>query len=99
MFSHAQVLYSITGEHYEEQRNIDFVYVADRIFEKARNVTIRAEGTGKFVKLRLYFSMRWIMISEVDFTSGKAFYQDLNINPNSTLMSRSMVVILRKSRL
>ena len=44
----------------------------DKIFESSRNVTIKLHHrVGKYVKLRLHFSDRWIMISEVTFDSGK----------------------------
>lgn len=44
----------------------------DKIFESSRNITIKLHHrVGKYVKLRLHFSDRWIMISEVTFDSGK----------------------------
>ena len=46
--------------------------VEDRIFEHSRNVTVKLHHrVGRFVKLRLYFAARWILISEVNFRSGK----------------------------
>nr|XP_045589566.1 discoidin domain-containing receptor tyrosine kinase B-like isoform X2 [Procambarus clarkii] len=70
VFSRARVLFSVGGEHYHEQSAVEFEYVVDRIFEHARNVTIRLHNAAaKFVKLQLFFSLRWILISEVAFDS------------------------------
>ncbi|KAG7156742.1 Discoidin domain-containing receptor 2-like 1 [Homarus americanus] len=41
VFSRARVLFSVGGEHYHVQPAVEFEYVVDRIFEHARNVTIR----------------------------------------------------------
>ena len=44
----------------------------DKLFENSRNVTIKLHRrVGKFVKLKLYFSNQWIMISEIVFDSGE----------------------------
>ncbi|XP_042885478.1 discoidin domain-containing receptor 2-like [Penaeus japonicus] len=70
VFSHARVLFSAGGEHFPEARAVDYEYVVDRIFENARNVTIRLHNAAaKYVKLQLFFALRWIMISEVAFDS------------------------------
>ncbi|KAK8724804.1 hypothetical protein OTU49_010927 [Cherax quadricarinatus] len=70
VFSRARVLFSVGGEHYHVQPAVEFEYVVDRIFEHARNVTIRLHNAAaKFVKLQLYFSLKWILISEVAFDS------------------------------
>ena len=73
MFARARVLFSVGGEHYHAQPPIEYDYVVDRIFEYARNVTIRLHGTtAKFVKVQLFFALRWILISEVAFDSGES---------------------------
>ncbi|XP_042203595.1 LOW QUALITY PROTEIN: discoidin domain-containing receptor 2-like [Homarus americanus] len=70
VFSRARVLFSVGGEHYHVQPAVEFEYVVDRIFEHARNVTIRLHNAAaKYVKLQLYFALRWILISEVTFDS------------------------------
>ncbi|KAG0714483.1 Discoidin domain-containing receptor 2 [Chionoecetes opilio] len=70
VFSRARVLFSVGGEHYHAQPPVEFEYVVDRIFENARNVTIRLHGAAaKFVKVQLFFALRWILISEVAFDS------------------------------
>lgn len=41
--------------------------------ENARNVTINLKGNrGRFVRLQLAFSSKWLMISEVTFVSGRS---------------------------
>ncbi|XP_070000871.1 discoidin domain-containing receptor 2-like [Penaeus vannamei] len=70
VFSRARVLFSAGGEHFPAARAVEYEYVVDRIFENARNVTIRLRNSAaKFVKLQLFFALRWIMISEVAFDS------------------------------
>ncbi|KAK8724801.1 hypothetical protein OTU49_010926 [Cherax quadricarinatus] len=70
VFSRARVLFSVGGEHYNMQPAVEFEYVVDRIFEHARNVTIRLHNVAaKYIKLQLFFSLRWILISEVAFDS------------------------------
>ncbi|XP_066987303.1 discoidin domain-containing receptor 2-like [Macrobrachium rosenbergii] len=70
VFSHARVLFSAGGKYYHVLPSVDYEYVVDRIFENARNVTINLHNmAGKYVKLQLFFSLRWMMISEVAFDS------------------------------
>ncbi|CAL4071671.1 unnamed protein product [Meganyctiphanes norvegica] len=70
VFSHARVLFSLDGELYNEHPYVDFTYIADRIFDNARNVTIKLHNTpAKFIKLQLSFALKWMMISEVAFNS------------------------------
>lgn len=72
VFSRARVLFSVGGKYYHEQPAVEYEYVVDRIFEHARNVTIKLHNAAaKYVKLQLYFALRWILISEAAFDSGK----------------------------
>lgn len=51
---------------------VHFSYMPDLVLEHSRNVTIKMHHrVGRFVRLQLYFASRWIMISEVSFTSGE----------------------------
>lgn len=51
---------------------VHFEYSVDRIFENARNVTIRLPNvTARNVRLQLFFALRWMLISEVTFESGE----------------------------
>ncbi|OAD53524.1 Discoidin domain-containing receptor 2 [Eufriesea mexicana] len=69
VFSLADILFSIGGKYYTGEP-ITYTYMEDKIFESSRNVTIKLHHrVGKYVKLRLHFSNRWIMISEVTFDS------------------------------
>ena len=46
----------------------------DRMVEDARNVTINLHGEhGKFVMIQLFFSDKWMLISEITFTSSESF--------------------------
>ena len=47
----------------------------DRMVEDARNVTINLHGEhGKFVMIQLFFSDKWMLISEITFASSKSFF-------------------------
>ena len=71
MFSHAKVFFSVGGKYYPEKRMNEFKYNTDRIFENARDVTMKLHGSGRYVKLQLFFAMKWMMISEINFESGE----------------------------
>lgn len=64
-------MFSINGRHYFGDP-ITYTYMEDKVFESSRNVTIKLHRrVGRFVKLKLYFSNQWIMISEIIFDSGR----------------------------
>ncbi|XP_036149623.1 epithelial discoidin domain-containing receptor 1 isoform X2 [Monomorium pharaonis] len=72
VFSQVDILFSIGGKYYTGEP-ITYTYMEDKIFETSRNITIKLHHrVGKFVKLRLHFSDRWIMVSEVTFDSDIA---------------------------
>ncbi|XP_043505190.1 epithelial discoidin domain-containing receptor 1-like isoform X1 [Polistes fuscatus] len=72
IFSQVDILFSIGGRYYNGEP-ITYTYMEDKIFETSRNVSIKLHHRiGKYVKLRLHFSARWIMISEVIFDSDIA---------------------------
>ncbi|XP_053972079.1 discoidin domain-containing receptor 2-like [Hylaeus volcanicus] len=72
VFSQVDILFSIGGKYYTGEP-ITYTYMEDKIFETSRNITIKLHHrVGKYVKLRLHFSNRWIMISEVTFDSDVA---------------------------
>ncbi|RZF45738.1 hypothetical protein LSTR_LSTR013924 [Laodelphax striatellus] len=69
VFSEIQIMFSIGGKIYSGNP-ISFMYMEDRIFEYSRNVSIKLHHrVGKYVKLRMQFAAKWIMISEVTFDS------------------------------
>ncbi|KAK3866940.1 hypothetical protein Pcinc_027555 [Petrolisthes cinctipes] len=70
VFSRALVQFSVGGVRYDVLPEIDYNHQPDRIFENARNVTIPLRDMpGRFVRLRLFFALKWLMISEVSFDS------------------------------
>ncbi|XP_015429425.1 PREDICTED: discoidin domain-containing receptor 2-like [Dufourea novaeangliae] len=72
IFSQVDILFSIGGKYYTGEP-ITYTYMEDKIFESSRNITIKLHHrVGKYLKLRLHFSDRWIMISEVTFDSDVA---------------------------
>ena len=67
------ILFSIGGKYYPGEP-ITYTYMEDNIFETPHNISVKLHHrVGKFVKLRLHFAARWIMISEVNFDSGELF--------------------------
>lgn len=70
IFSSAKILFSVGGKRFNRGEPISFEYVEDKIFESARNVTIKLHHRiGKFVKIQLHFAARWMLISEINFDS------------------------------
>lgn len=71
VFSEASILFSVGGKVYSSEP-LTYTYMEDKIFESSRNVSIKLHRrVGRFVKLRLSFAAKWIMISEITFDSGK----------------------------
>ncbi|GJQ79555.1 hypothetical protein Trydic_g16401 [Trypoxylus dichotomus] len=70
VFSRAKVLFSVGGKRYKGEP-ITYDYMEDRVFDDARNVSIKLHHrVGRFVKLQLYFGGKWMLISEVTFNSA-----------------------------
>ncbi|ERL85490.1 hypothetical protein D910_02909 [Dendroctonus ponderosae] len=68
VFAQAKVLFSVGGKRFNKGEPISFEYMEDRIFESARNISIKLHHrVGKYVKLQLFFASKWILISEVSF--------------------------------
>ncbi|XP_061719927.1 discoidin domain-containing receptor 2-like isoform X1 [Cydia pomonella] len=72
VFSEAIISFSIGGHHFQDEP-IRYTNVEDNIFESSRNVSIKLHHRiGKWVRIELRFSSRWILISEVVFDSDVA---------------------------
>ncbi|XP_076351976.1 discoidin domain-containing receptor 2-like isoform X4 [Tachypleus tridentatus] len=72
VFASAKLWFSIGGKYYLGEP-LHFSYMADSFIDKARNVTIFLHHRfGKFVKVELTFGSRWILVSEVSFSSVPA---------------------------
>ncbi|XP_050425447.1 discoidin domain-containing receptor 2-like [Adelges cooleyi] len=72
VFSEASVMFSVGGKIYSSEP-LTYTYMEDRIFETSRNVSIKLHRrVGRFVKLKLSFAAKWIMISEITFDSDVA---------------------------
>jgi hypothetical protein len=70
----ALIYFSVGGNLYQNQP-IKFDFIRDNIVEYARPVMIRLNhNIGKYVRLQLYFDAKWMMISEIQFVSGKLCY-------------------------
>ncbi|CAB3226095.1 unnamed protein product [Arctia plantaginis] len=72
VFSEAIISFSIGGRHFQDEP-IRYTYVEDNIFESSRNVSIKLHHRiGKWVRIELGFSARWILVSEIIFDSDVA---------------------------
>jgi len=70
VFAEARVYFSNEEDKFGDDRAVDFAATADGIDEAARNVTIDLDGQhGRFVMMQLFYAAKWILISEVTFSS------------------------------
>ncbi|XP_058790525.1 discoidin domain-containing receptor 2-like [Phymastichus coffea] len=70
VFARAEVWFVGDEEQIDEDEAVTYSYIPDTNLENARNVSIALHGRqGKFLKFRLHFAARWIIISEVTFDS------------------------------
>ncbi|XP_060535114.1 discoidin domain-containing receptor 2-like isoform X2 [Cylas formicarius] len=84
VFAFAKVQFSIGGKRFNRGEPITYEYIADKIFENARNISIKLHHrVGKYVKLQLYFASKWILVSEVSFESVTA-HGNFSIEPEPT---------------
>lgn len=67
---------------------VNYYYMEDNVLENARNVSIQIPNMcAAFIKIQLWFSSHWILISEVTFDSGESSFSELgavfsvNVNP------------------
>ena len=75
VFHVAVVYYSIGGQYFTKKKD-KFNFIRDTVVEYARYVQIRLDGiVARFIKIELYFDAKWILISEVQFDSGKYKYK------------------------
>lgn len=82
----AKVLFSIGGKRFNRGEPITYEYVEDKIFETARNISIKLHHrVGKFIKLQLYFAAKWIMISEISFDAAIA-HGNFSVEPDPTTL-------------
>ncbi|XP_043947525.1 uncharacterized protein LOC108024892 isoform X2 [Drosophila biarmipes] len=72
VFMHAKVFFSVGGRYFSGEP-VQFSYMPDTIMDHARDVTIKLHHrVGKYLKINLYFAVKWIMLSEISFISVPA---------------------------
>ncbi|CAH0546092.1 unnamed protein product [Brassicogethes aeneus] len=70
IFTLCEVWFSLDGERYQPSPVIAVIPV-DRTRESARNITVQLRGRpAKFIKLRLTFPDKWILLSEISFETA-----------------------------
>ncbi|KAH8298163.1 hypothetical protein KR018_010084 [Drosophila ironensis] len=94
VFVHAKVFFSIGGRYFSGEP-VQFSYMPDTIMDHARDVTIKLHHrVGKYLKINLYFAVKWIMLSEISFISVPALgnftdeQEHRSIQPSQTQDSR-----------
>ena len=74
-----KIYFSNEEGKFGDDRAVDYIYMPDRMVEDARNVSINLHGEhGKYVMMQLFFSDKWMLISEVTFISS-----EFKIKPSS----------------
>ncbi|CAD7000519.1 unnamed protein product [Ceratitis capitata] len=69
VFVRAKVFFSIGGRHFSGEP-VQFSYMPDTVMDHARDVTIKLHHrVGRYLKINLYFAVKWIMLSEISFIS------------------------------
>ncbi|VVC86261.1 unnamed protein product [Leptidea sinapis] len=69
LFKEAEVYFSLEGERWQKDY-ISYEPKQDKVSERARTIYIDLENrTAKYIKIKLYFHHKWILISEVTFKS------------------------------
>ncbi|CAH1372606.1 discoidin domain-containing receptor 2-like [Tenebrio molitor] len=92
VFSKAKVMFSIGGRFYNGA-TLSYSYMPDRVLENARNVSINLhQRLARFIKLRLFFADRWMMLSEVAFDSVPVAFniseeESLDLSENELIIS------------
>ena len=67
-----KIYFSNEEGKFGDDRAVDYIYMPDRMVEDARNVSINLHGEhGKYVMMQLFFSDKWMLISEVTFISSE----------------------------
>ena len=71
VFRRAELLFSVAGKYFLTSP-VEFEYMRDYLMEYARIGRILIpHKVGRYVKLRLFYDAKWILISEVSFKSGE----------------------------
>lgn len=84
VFSKAVIYFSVGGKFYQKKPLIHTEY-QDKWVEYARDVNVSlSNNIGRYVKVYLYFDDKWIMISEVDFSSKPADNYTVEVEPPTT---------------
>ena len=72
VFKELRAFFSIGGDIYSSDA-VSYTPMTDEIFEEPRNITAKLHRrVGRYVKIQLYFSSKWLLISEVSFDSSNA---------------------------
>ena len=84
VFRVAVVYYSIGGQYFKKKKD-KFNFIRDTVVEYARYVQIKLDHIiARFIKIELYFDAKWILISEVQFDSGRFTDVYINSAPDKT---------------
>ena len=86
IFSLVRVFFSDGGKLYQWSPVVSYPR-AVRANGESRNISVSLGGrAARFVKIQLFFSARWILISEIRFSSGQCRAQ-FGVRPRSVTVS------------
>ncbi|CAG9857262.1 unnamed protein product [Phyllotreta striolata] len=98
VFSMAKVFFSIGGKYFDRGEPITYEYIEDRIFENARNVSVKLHHkVGRFVKLQLHFAAKWMLVSEITFDS-LATHGEFGVETSPSTTTPAALLTTRESR-
>ena len=73
VFKKAELYFSVGGVYFPEEP-VKYEFQRDTVMDYNHEVDIDLKhNIGRFVKLKLFFDAKWMLISEVQFFSGKSF--------------------------
>ncbi|KAK9877951.1 hypothetical protein WA026_020171 [Henosepilachna vigintioctopunctata] len=91
VFAAAKIYFSMDGTHFKDEPII-YNSMEDLIFENPRNISIKLyQRIGKFVKIKLLFASRWILLSEVNFIS-KVVNLPFSVENKNNILNDSVVI-------
>ena len=73
VFIGSQIFFASTNDDFSDTSFLQYYprNFADSDAPYSKNITLRlCENTARFIKLRLYFGGRWLLITEISFNSG-----------------------------
>ena len=94
VFSRSEIFFASNDNGFSDT---SFLQFCPRIFSDnnapySTNITLSlCENTARFIKLRLYFGGRWLLITEISFNSGILLQYFNKLNSDAIILARKIV--------